>query len=501
MNKVVLIVLDGWGYRKEKHGNAIAKANPKFFNFLLKNYPHCLLEASEEKVGLIKNQMGSSEVGHENLGAGRTVKQELVRINDEIKKKTFFKNKALLKALIHAKKNNSNLHLMGLLSDGGVHSHIDHLKALLELCKKHNLERVFIHAFLDGRDVKPKSALTFVKETEKELKKLKFGAIASLSGRFYAMDRDNRWNRQKKAFEAIVLGKGRKARSSEQAIKQMYAEGITDEFILPTVLSSVKVESNDSVIFFNFRSDRARQLTRAFVKKDFKNFKRKPLQNLEFVCFSEYDKELNLSVAFPSLKIRNCLGEILSKKNLPQLRLAETEKFAHVTYFFNCGRGKPFPKEKRILVHSPKVRTYDLKPEMSAFQVKEKALKAISLQKFPFILINFANPDMVAHTGKLNATVKAVKAVDSCLKEVVLKNLEFNGITIVTADHGNAELMLDKNNKIITSHTCSKVNAILVSKKNYKLKKNGSLGNIAPTILKLLNLKKPKEMTSSLLLN
>jgi 2,3-bisphosphoglycerate-independent phosphoglycerate mutase len=495
--RVVLIVLDGWGISKHKEGNAILAAHANYFNQLQKNNSHCTLKASEEFVGLKKSFIGNSEVGHLHIGAGRLVKQDLVRISDSIDDKSFFRNKALLNAM----KTKGALHLLGLLSDAGVHSHIDHLFALLEMAKKNNVKQVFVHAITDGRDTPPKSALKYIKQLKEKLKQYnKNWRIATVIGRYYAMDRDNRWNREHKAYEAMVNCKGHHHKNAETAVLEAYNRGETDEFIYPTVVGekSCNVKEGDSIIFFNFRSDRARELTRAFVQGKFNNFKRKRIMNLKFTCLTQYDAKINAPVAFHPEYLKNTLGEVIGKAGLRQFRLAETEKWAHVTYFFNGLSGKIFKNEDRLLIPSRKVRTYDLTPEMSAFKIENKAEELLNSKKYDFVLINFANPDMVGHTGDFNATVKAVKTTDKCLSRLVPIAQKNDYTIIITADHGNAEQKLYSDGSVCTAHTTNDVPFILVSEdKNLKLK-NGALYNIAPTILKIMNVKKPREMGEGL---
>lgn len=498
MKRVVLIILDGWGISKQRKGNAIIAANPRNFNSYKMRHSYSELLASGRFVGLLPGYMGNSEVGHLHIGAGRLVKQDLARISDAIKDGSFFRNKVLLGAIRHVKKNKSKLHLLGLISDAGVHSHIKHLFALLKLAKMHRLENVYVHAIVDGRDTPPKAAMRYIRQTEKELRKYsKNWKIATVIGRYYAMDRDNRWNREHKAYDAMVNKKGNFCKDAKEAVRKAYAKGESDEFVKPTIVCNEGiVKEGDSIIFFNFRSDRARELTRAFVQGRFNKFKRKRLIDLYFVCLTQYDPKIRAPVAFPPIYIKNTLGEVISKNGLRQFRLAETEKWAHVTYFFNGLSGRIFRGESRLLIPSPKVTTYDKMPAMSAFKIAKKAADAINSGKYAFIVINFANPDMVGHTGKFGKIVKAIRAVDECIKIVVDAASKKDYEVVITADHGNAE------NKLgfwKTSHTLSNVPLILISKK-YKLKKGtGALYNIAPTILKLLGLKKPKEMTKPLI--
>ncbi|KPU26472.1 phosphoglyceromutase [Caloranaerobacter sp. TR13] len=503
---VALIILDGWGIGKDYEGNAILKAKTPNYKMLLENYPSTKLEASGLSVGLPEGQMGNSEVGHLNIGAGRIIYQEFTRISKAIENGEFFEKQEFIKAIENAKKNNSSLHLMGLLSDGGVHSHNTHLYALLDLAQKYGLKDVYIHCFLDGRDVPPKSAKKFIEELENKISELGVGKIATISGRYYAMDRDKRWDRTKKAYDAMVLGKGRVAATSIEALNKSYDEDITDEFVIPTVIvkdgSPIKViEDNDSIIFFNFRPDRARQITRAFVDDNFEGFARDKKVSVYFVCMTQYDKTINnVEIAYKPQVYVNTLGEYLSKKGLKQLRIAETEKYAHVTFFFNGGVEKPNEGEERVLIPSPKVATYDLKPEMSAVQVKEEVMKRINENKYDFIVLNFANPDMVGHTGKFEAAVKAIETIDECLGDVVKLIVEKGGKALITADHGNAEEMIDENTgKSITAHTTNKVPCIVIGEGNVKLRE-GILADIAPTILDMFGIEKPNEMTGQSLI-
>ncbi|NLW22989.1 MAG: 2,3-bisphosphoglycerate-independent phosphoglycerate mutase, partial [Tissierellia bacterium] len=498
---VMLIVLDGWGIGKEYDGNAIYLANTPNFHRLLENYPNTSLEASGLAVGLPEGQMGNSEVGHLNIGSGRIVYQELTKISKAIEEGDFFNIKEFLAAIDNAKENNSKLHIMGLVSDGGVHSHNTHLYALLELCARKDFHDVFIHAFLDGRDVPPTIGKQHLLELEDKIREIGVGRIATVSGRYYAMDRDKRWERTKLAYDAMVLGEGEKESSPVEAIQKSYDKGIKDEFVIPKVITNdgnpvATIDSGDSIIFFNFRPDRARQITRALVDEDFEGFPREKKVNTYFVTMTEYDKTIeNVHIAFKTERIENTLGEYISKLGLNQLRIAETEKYAHVTFFFNGGREEPYENEDRVLIPSPKVATYDLKPEMSAIEVKDEVLNRLNMDKYDLIILNFANPDMVGHTGVIEAAIKAVEIVDSCLGEIVDLLLKKGGKAIITADHGNAEMLIDDRDKSsITSHTTNKVPLILVGAGNVKLRE-GILADIAPTILDLMNLEKPKEMT------
>jgi 2,3-bisphosphoglycerate-independent phosphoglycerate mutase len=441
--------------------------------------------------------MGNSEVGHLNLGAGRIVYQELTRIDKAIEDGDFFENNAFLNAFKNAKENDKRVHIMGLLSDGGVHSHINHLKALFKLAEKENFENLTVHCFMDGRDTPPDSGKKYIKLLSEFIDKKGFGEIGVISGRFYAMDRDKRWDRIEKAYNALVSGEGEKAGSPEEAVLKSYKSKITDEFIKPVIVEgSSTVRDGDSIIFYNFRADRARELTHAFVDKDFTEFDRKKVELASFVTFTHYENGLPVNVAFPPESLTNILGEILANNSINQLRIAETEKYAHVTFFFNGGREEKFENEDRILVPSPKVATYDLKPEMSAYEVKDKVLDAIESDKYQVIILNFANCDMVGHTGFLNAAIKAVETVDKCVSEIVDTVLKKEWHMILTADHGNADKMFDENKEPFTAHSTNPVPVCLISKKykNRRLKK-GALKDIAPTILDILGITKPKEMT------
>lgn len=509
---LLLMILDGWGLGSQDEGNAIKAASTPNMDSYFKNYPYTTLDCSGEAVGLPEGQMGNSEVGHLNIGAGRIVYQELTRITKEIKEKTFYKNKVLLDACQNVKKNNSALHLMGLLSDGGVHSHIEHLFGFLELAKQEGVTKVFVQALLDGRDVPPRSSQNYLDALEKKMKEIGVGKIASISGRYYAMDRDNRWERVQKAYELYTEGKGFNAVSATEALKEAYARGENDEFVMPTFVKTTVgrptsgssegiIKDNDSVIFFNFRPDRAREITRAFVDKDFQGFKRKVWPRVNYVCTTQYDKTIKTPIAFSPQKLTNVLAEVLSKNNKKQLHIAETEKYAHVTFFFNGGVEPPYPGEDRILIPSPKVATYDLQPEMSAYLVTDAVIKEIEAKKHDVIILNFANADMVGHTGVFEAAVKAIEAVDECLGKVVKAVQKVGGEVFITADHGNADQMLDEKNAVVTAHTTNPVPFIyIIDKQNVKLKPKGILANISPTILKIINVKKPEEMDQDSLL-
>ena len=505
----VLMILDGYGLNEKTEGNAIKLAKTPVMDKLMKEYPFVRGNASGMAVGLPEGQMGNSEVGHLNMGAGRIVYQELTRITKEIQDGDFFKNDALLEAIKNCKKNNSSLHLYGLLSDGGVHSHITHLYALLELAKKEGLTNIYVHAFLDGRDTPPTSGKGFAQELTDKMEALGVGKIATVMGRYYVMDRDNRWDRVEKAYNAMVLGKGETASTGVKAIQQSYDAGKNDEFVEPTVVMEngkpvATIKENDSIIFFNFRPDRAREITRAFCDDKFDGFKReKGRIPLTYVCFSEYDVTIeNKIVAFHKVSVDNTFGEFLAANHKTQLRLAETEKYAHVTFFFNGGVEVPNEGEERILVKSPKVATYDLQPEMSALEVAENLVTAIKSQKYDVIIINFANPDMVGHTGIQDAAVKAVEAVDKCVGMAYDALISVDGQMFICADHGNVEQLIDySNGEPFTAHTTNDVPFILVNyDKEYTLKEGGCLADIAPTLIEMMGLKQPGEMTGKSLL-
>ena len=499
---VMLMILDGFGIAPKSEGNAVSLAKKPNFDRLLEKYPHSELQASGLFVGLPDGQMGNSEVGHLNIGAGRIVYQELTRITKSIADGDFFTNESLVKAMENAKKTDGALHLMGLLSDGGVHSHIDHLKGLLEFAKKAGVQNVYVHAFMDGRDVPPSSGKEFIEKTEAMMAEVGVGKIATVSGRYYAMDRDNRWERVELAYNAMVLGQGETANSATEAIEKSYHDDKTDEFVLPTVIEKdgnpvAKIKNGDSVIFFNFRPDRAREITRAINDKVFDGFKREAL-DLTFVTMTQYDKTLEgVEVAFKPQTLANTLGEYVSYKGLNQLRIAETEKYAHVTFFFNGGVEKENENEERALIPSPKVATYDLKPEMSAYEVTEELIKRLDSDKYDMVILNFANPDMVGHTGVVDAAIKAIEAVDECLGKVVDKVLEKDGTVFITADHGNAETMIDfSTGNPFTAHTTQPVPFLWVSNNtDGKTIKDGKLADIAPTMLNVLGLEAPAEMT------
>ncbi|MDD6990621.1 MAG: 2,3-bisphosphoglycerate-independent phosphoglycerate mutase [Oscillospiraceae bacterium] len=506
---VVLMVLDGYGLNERTDGNAIAMANTPVMDRLMKECPFVKGNASGLAVGLPDGQMGNSEVGHMNIGAGRIIYQDLTRITKDIEDGTFFKNEVLLKAMENCKKNNSDLHLWGLLSDGGVHSHNTHLYGLLEMAKREGVSKVYVHAFLDGRDTPPASGKDFVAALEEKMAEIGVGKIASLSGRYYAMDRDNNWDRVQKAYDSLVTGEGVTAESAVKAMEDSYANGVTDEFVLPTVITEngkplSLVKPGDSVIFFNFRPDRAREITRAFCDDKFTGFERKGgFLPLTYVCFKDYDESIpNKLVAFKKEEITNTFGEYLAKNGKKQLRLAETEKYAHVTFFFNGGIETPNVDEARILVNSPKVATYDLQPEMSAPEVGMDLVEAIKSDKYDVIIINFANPDMVGHTGVISAAVAAVERIDELVGKAVDAVKETGGVMFICADHGNAEKMIDyETGNPHTAHTTNPVPFILVNYEDgVKLREGGCLADIAPTLLEIMGLPQPAEMTGKSLI-
>ncbi len=503
MNKrlMMLMILDGFGINEKEQGNAVKLSNTPNLDKLMKICPTTTIYTSGLKVGLPEGQMGNSEVGHTNMGAGRIVYQDLMKITKSIEDGDFFSIVEFNKAIENCKKYNSKLHIMGLLSDGGVHSHIRHLYGLLELAKRKDFENVFIHCFMDGRDTPPTSGETYIMKLEEKIKEKGIGKIATISGRFYSMDRDKRWQRIQKAYDAMVNGEGQKAGSALQAIETSYQKEVFDEFVEPTVICNgdtpvAKIEKHDSVIFFNFRPDRAREITRTLVDKDFKEFETKKDLDLCYVCMTSYDETMpNVEIAFKKEQLKNTFGEYISKKGLKQLRIAETEKYAHVTFFFNGGEEKQYPGEDRILVPSPKVETYDMQPEMSAEEVTQKVIEAINSKKYDCIILNYANPDMVGHTGSLEAAIKAVEKIDECVGRVVEAINNQNGVLMITADHGNCEQMIDyKTGEPHTAHTTNPVPLILVGFDNVKLKE-GKLADLAPTMLEIMGLEKPVEMT------
>ena len=494
---IVLAILDGYGLREEEHGNAVKLANNPVFNNLWYTYPHTQLTASGQLVGLPKGQMGNSEVGHMNIGAGRIVYQPLELINKSIEDKEFFQNEEIKNVMRHVKENDSKLHLMGLVSDGGVHSHINHLLALLDMCKQEQVTNVYVHVFTDGRDVPPKSAYTYIKQIEDKLNEIGFGKIASISGRYYAMDRDNNYDRLKKAYDVMVNNKGEVLPSTKEYVEDSYKKDITDEFFIPAKFTeNGNLEENDGVIAFNFRKDRLRELFTAITNPDEVDMEAIHFHNVKTVTMMPVVHSVKAPHAFNDPELTNILGEYIEKQNLSQLRIAETEKYAHVTFFFDGGKEVDYKNEKKILVPSPKVATYDLQPEMSADEVTEKLLS--ELPNTDLVILNFANGDMVGHTGVLEAAIKAVETVDKDLKKIYDKVMELGGILIVTADHGNCEEMLDDNNNIVTSHTTNPV-PFIITEPGLKLH-TGKLGDIAPTILDLMNIEKPAEMTGESLI-
>jgi len=499
---ILLLIMDGFGYSEEKEGNAVYLAQTPNLDRLFEKYPHTLLGCSGLEVGLPEGQMGNSEVGHLNLGAGRIVYQEITRIDKAIQDKSFFENEVLLQAINEVKEKKSSLHLMGLVSDGCVHSSLNHLYALLRLARKNNLQKVWVHAFLDGRDTSPTAGIGYLKELLDKFHEYGVGKLSTVAGRYYAMDRDKRWERINRAYRAMVYGEGENAKDITKAIERSYQNKVTDEFIQPIVVvhdenpGAGRIEQNDLGIFFNFRADRARQLSRALTEENFAEFERPQNLTIPLVSMTLYDATLNARVAFPQVKLKNILGEILSQNSLPQLRIAETEKYAHVTFFFNGGEEKRFEGEERILIPSPKVATYDLKPEMSAYEVTDRVIQEIKSRKHQVIILNYANCDMVGHTGVLEAAIKAVEAVDRCVGRVVSAAGEVGGISMVTSDHGNAEKMIDPETKgVFTAHSTGPVPFILIDDQ-YKgnLRTGGILADVAPTILSYLKIKKPDEM-------
>lgn len=504
---VALIILDGFALRDEDKGNAVTHAKKPNFDRFWNEYPHATLEASGEAVGLPEGQMGNSEVGHLNIGAGRIVYQSLTRVNVAIREGEFEQNETLLAAVKHAKEKGTNLHLFGLLSDGGVHSHIEHLYALLRLAKSEGLEKVYIHGFLDGRDVAPQSAETYLKELNEKIEEYGVGEIATISGRYYSMDRDKRWERVEKSYRAMVYGEGPSYTSAEECVKDSYDNGIYDEFVLPSVITKedgspvATIQDEDAVIFYNFRPDRAIQISNTFANEDFRSFDRgeKHPKHLHFVCLTHFSETVDGYVAFKPINLDNTLGEVLSQNNLKQLRIAETEKYPHVTFFMSGGREAEFPGETRILIDSPKVATYDLKPEMSAYEVTDALLAEIEGDKQDAILLNFANPDMVGHSGMLEPTVKAIETVDECLGKIVDAILAKGGTAIITADHGNADEVITLEGNPMTAHTTNPV-PVIVTKQGLELREDGILGDLAPTMLTLLDVAQPKEMTGKTLI-
>ena len=505
---VALIILDGFALRNETKGNAVAHAKKPNFDRYWNQYPHATLRADGEFVGLPEGQMGNSEVGHMNIGAGRIVYQSLTRVNVAIREGEFDKNETFLDAMNHVKKNGTNLHLFGLLSDGGVHSHIEHMYALLKLAAKEGVKNVYVHGFLDGRDVGPQTAEKYIKATEEVMKETGVGQFATISGRYYSMDRDNRWERVEKCYRSMVYGEGPAYTNPMDCVEDNYKNGIYDEFVLPSVMTKedgspvATIQDNDAVIFYNFRPDRAIQISNVFTNEDFRGFDRgeKQPKNLHFVCFTHFSETVKGYVAFKPTNLDNTLGEVLSQNNLKQLRIAETEKYPHVTFFMSGGREAEFPGEERILIASPKVATYDLKPEMSAPEVTEALLKEIEADKFDAIILNYANPDMVGHSGMLEPTVKAIETVDEGLGKVVDAIIAKGGYAIITADHGNSDEVVTLEGKPMTAHTTNPV-PVIVTKEGITLREDGKLADLAPTMLDLLHVDKPAEMTGDTLIN
>ena len=506
MNKAILMIMDGFGCRSDETGNSVAAAKKPNFDRLWDNYPHTMISASGEDVGLPAGQMGNSEVGHLNIGAGRVVYQEIVRINKSLESGEIEQIEEFKNLFTYVKANHKTLHFMGLVSDGGVHSHQSQLHGFLEFAKRSGVEKVVVHAFLDGRDVPPRSAAGYLDALEQKLESLGYPPVASVMGRYYSMDRDQRWERLQMAYDALVRGQGFQALTSAEALQMAYDRGENDEFVKPTVIRNSQtaftpIADGDGVFCFNFRSDRVRQLTRILIEKDFALIDTERLA-VNFLCLTEYDINLHAPVAFKPVNMNNTLGEYLAKRDLAQLRMAETEKYAHVTFFFNGGVEKPNPLEDRILVPSPKVATYDLQPEMSAYEVCDKLIEAIESQSYSFILVNFANPDMVGHTGVIPAAIKAVETVDECLGRIYQAAQQTGAALFVTADHGNAELMLDaETGKPLTAHTTYPVPFIAVNADAAGLRSGGRLADIAPTVLDVLQVEKPEEMTGQSLLS
>ena len=509
VSPVVLVILDGWGYLEKTEANAIALAHTPIMDSFWDVYPKTIINTSGNDVGLPDGQMGNSEVGHLNLGAGRIVPQELVRITNAVKDKSILENPSLVDICQKIRSNGKKLHLVGLCSEGGVHSHLTHLLGLLDLAKYHEVNEVCIHVITDGRDTNTRQGIKVVQEIEENIKQKEIGRIATISGRYYAMDRDSRWDRVQKVYDIMTKNDKQDGRNAQEVIQDSYEEGITDEFIIPTRITSDIVESDDGIIFFNFRPDRARELTSAFVRDNFQGFEREKIENLGFVSFTQYDPTLNVEVAFEAQSLTNILGEVISQKGLKQLRTAETEKYPHVTYFFNGGLEQPFEGEDRILIQSPMVATYDKAPAMSAELVTDQACAAIEKGVYSMVVINYANPDMVGHTGMMDAAVIAIETVDSCLGRLSQSILKMGGTMMITADHGNAECMRDENGNPWTAHTTNPVPFILIEGEglkipghgnNAQLREGGCLADIAPTILEILNIPQPSEMTGKSLI-
>jgi 2,3-bisphosphoglycerate-independent phosphoglycerate mutase len=504
---VALIILDGFACRAEQKGNAVAQAKKPNFDRYWNTFPHAQLTASGEAVGLPEGQMGNSEVGHLNIGAGRIVYQSLTRVNVAIREGEFERNETICAAMDHVKKYGTNLHLFGLLSDGGVHSHIQHMFALLKLAKEEGVDKVYVHAFLDGRDVGPQTAETYIEQTLEKMKEYGVGEFATISGRYYSMDRDKRWERVEKSYRSMVYGEGPTYSDPMEVVKDSYANGIFDEFVLPSVMTKengkpvATISENDAVIFYNFRPDRAIQISNTFTNEDFRSFDRGPKhpKNLHFVCLTHFSETVDGYVAFKPTNLDNTLGEVLAQNGLKQLRIAETEKYPHVTFFMSGGREAEFPGEERILINSPKVATYDLQPEMSAYEVTDALVEAIEADKFDAIILNYANPDMVGHSGMLEPTIKAIETVDECLGRVVDLINSKGGTVIITADHGNADEVVTLEGTPMTAHTTNPV-PVIVTKEGVTLREDGILGDLAPTVLDLLGVAKPVEMTGTSLI-
>ena len=499
---VLLMILDGWGIAPASSSNAASLARTPNLDKYFANYPHTQLEASGLEVGLPAGQIGNSEVGHLNIGSGRIIYQSLTRISKSITDGDFFTNPVLMQVMDQVKASGKSLHLLGLLSDGGVHSHITHIMALLEMAQKHGLSKVYVHAFLDGRDVPPQSALTYVEQLEQAMATIGVGKIATVSGRYYAMDRDKRWERLAKAYATVVQGEGERAVSATAGIQDSYAAGVTDEFVIPFAIEGVdgRIQAGDGVIFANFRPDRAREITRAIIDEDFPYFERPAsARPVHFACMAQYDATIAAPVAYPPEEINDTLGQIVAERGLRQLRIAETEKYAHVTFFFNGGVEEPNKNEERILIPSPKVATYDLQPEMSAEEVTQALLAELGKDKFDVVILNFANPDMVGHTGVLAAAIKAMEKVDECVGRIVERVLSLDGSVCICADHGNLEKMAESDGEPNTAHTTNPVPFILISKTRHQLHK-GILADIAPTMLELLHIPQPKAMTGKSLI-
>jgi 2,3-bisphosphoglycerate-independent phosphoglycerate mutase len=509
VSPVVLVILDGWGYREEVEGNAIAAADTPIMDSLWRAYPKTLLQASGKDVGLPRGQMGNSEVGHISIGAGRIVPQELVRISDAVEDGSILKNSALLKTCTAVKENSSKLHLIGLCSNGGVHSHLDHLLGLLDMVKSQGIDRVCVHAITDGRDTLPRSGVSFLGRLQNYIDRIGVGQIVTVMGRYFAMDRDKRWDRVQKAYEVLVSNEVTEDCSAVEVLEQAYANNVTDEFIEPVRIAPGALEPGDGIIFFNFRPDRARELTQALVSDNFTGFERQQVKPISFVSFTQYDASLDLDVAFLPQSLDNLLGQVVADHGLKQFRTAETEKYAHVTYFLDGGNEEPNPGDDRVLVNSPRVSTYDQQPEMSAGEVAKVVIEAVEKKIYSLIVVNFANPDMVGHTGNFEAAVKAINHIDACVGKVIEAVSQAGGVVLITADHGNAEYMHDENGKPWTAHTTNPVPFIVVESEGIKipggggevqLRSGGRLADIAPTILDILQIPKPEEMSGESLI-